>query len=285
MLIAGDGFIGRHLMSALPQHPIDVAMGTEHDLFDVLDEVDPEAIVWAAGFRSADAQVCQAGHVHAPLRAFEAAKSLRRFVYLSSGEVYGSQEVPFTESQPLLGESPYARAKIAGEVELAQRAQERRVALDVLRLSVVYGPGQTGNMLVPALIAQLLRNERFAMTGGEQTRDFIFVSDVCELVACCLAEEAPTGIFNASGGVEMSIEEAARTVAGAVSSVASSQLDIGALPYRENEQMRYALDATHARETFGWLPNVDFQTGVELVVQDARRAAHRADWSRGSTTR
>ncbi len=185
--------------------------------------------------------------------------------------MYGSQEAPFTESLPLKGESPYARAKVAGERALSERAQARGGALDILRLPIIYGPGQVGGMLVPSLVDSLLRGARFPMTSGEQTRDFLFVDDVCTLVQRCLAQGAPASVFNASGGCEVSIRDAARAIARAVSREASALLDIGALPYREHEQMRYALDASRARQVLGWTPQVDFATGVERVVEAARR--------------
>jgi UDP-glucose 4-epimerase len=217
--------------------------------------------------------VCHEQHVAAPLGAFAAAGSLQRFVYLSSGEVYGAQDVPFTETSPPRGTHPYAEAKLAGERALSEHAARRGVALAVLRLPIVYGPRQTGPMLVPSLVATLLRGERFAMTRGEQTRDFLYVDDVCALVERCLAHDAPAGVWNASGGREISIREAALTIARAVSPAAHEQLDIGALPYRAHEQLRYVLDASRARDALGWTAQVELATGVARVVEDARRRA------------
>lgn len=273
MLIAGRGFIGGHLVTALREGDRRVVAAEAHELSSALAALDPEVVIWAAGGRVEDPAVCHEQHVTAPLGAFEAARSLRRFVYLSSGEVYGSQAVPFAETSAPLGTHPYARAKLAGERALSERAAQRAVALDVLRLPIVYGPGQTGRMLVPALVETLLRGERFAMTPGEQTRDFLYVDDVCALVERCLASDAPAGVWNASSGCEVSIREAALTIARAISPTAHEQLDIGALPYRAHEQLRYALDPTRARDAFGWTAQIGLATGVARVVEDARRRA------------
>jgi nucleoside-diphosphate-sugar epimerase len=276
VLIAGRGFIGEHLVGGLEAGGGRVVAAGAHELWSALAELDPEVIVWAAGSRAEDPAVCREQHVTSPVRAFEAAGSLRRFVYLSSGEVYGAQGVPFEESRPLQGTHPYAQAKIAGERALLERAAGRSVALYVLRLPIVYGPRQTGSMLVPALVERLLRGERFAMTRGEQTRDFLYVEDVCALVGRCLSSDAPPGVFNASGGREVPVREAALTIARAVSPEACALLDVGALPYREHEQMRYLLDASRAREGLGWTPRVELATGVARVVEDARRRWVRA---------
>jgi UDP-glucose 4-epimerase len=271
VLIAGRGFIGGHLAAELQQGDGRVVAAEAHEMSSALAQLDPEVIIWAAGGRASDPAVCREQHVASPLRAFEAARSLRRFVYLSTGEVYGSQDVPFEESLPPRGTHPYAKAKLAGERALSERAAQRAIALDVLRLPIVYGPRQTGSMLVPALVERLLRGERFAMTRGEQTRDFLYVDDVCALVRRCLARDAPSGVFNASGGREVPVREAALTIARAVGPEAHDLLDIGALPYREHEQMRYALDASRARESLGWTPRVELAAGVARVVEDARR--------------
>jgi nucleoside-diphosphate-sugar epimerase len=224
-LVGGKGFIATAAAHAL------TAAGWEVRLFGREGPPqDGDLLVWAAGGRAGD---LEEDHVHAAVRA---ARRVRQVVYLSSGEVYGAQPPPFTEDLPLLGDSPYARAKIAGEQALPGAA--------ILRPAVVYGPGQQGEQLIPAMLRARAERKAFRMTRGEQTRDFVHVDDVAAAVVLVAGR---AGVYNCGTGVETRVIEVARAV------LPAELIDAGALPYRPNEQMRYALDASRLA-ALGWRP-------------------------------
>jgi nucleoside-diphosphate-sugar epimerase len=201
-----------------------------------------DLLVWAAGRRAGD---LEEDHVRAPVRA---AKRATRVVYLSSGEVYGAQTPPFSEDAPLLGDTPYARAKIAGEQALA--------GATILRPSVAWGPGQEHQpMLIPSLLRARARREVFRMTAGEQTRDFVHVDDVASAIV--LVADQRNKIFNAGTGIETRVIDVARAL------LPPELLDAGAIPYRENEQMRYALESSRLG-SLGWSPR---RFSIESVSQ------------------
>ncbi len=254
----GHGFIGARLVDALSGAEAFGRAGPSGSY---------DAVVWAAGHRSSDAAALEAEHVSAPLAALAHVRPGGRFVYLSSGEVYGPNAVPFREDQAPDPRSPYALAKLRGERALADAAADAGVMIAVLRLAVVYGPGQAGTMLLPTLLATLRAGRRFAMTPGEQTRDFVHVDDVVALVRAALVEAASAGLYNGGTGVESSIAEVARTLALLVGGEAAvALLGVGDMPYRENEQMRYLLDGTRARVALGWLPRVALADGLRRLA-------------------
>ncbi|MBZ0236918.1 MAG: NAD(P)-dependent oxidoreductase [Deltaproteobacteria bacterium] len=227
LVAGGRGFIGARAVSA--------AAAAGHEA-GILEHGDDAAAVCGAGW---DALVCAAlGHL----------PSLTRVVYLSSGETYGAQDVPFVEDAPLLGTSPYALAKIEGERALTSACASRGVDLTILRPSVVHGPGQRGPMFLPSLEHALAHDERFAMTAGEQTRDLVHVDDVA--AAIVLALTGPAGTYNISSGTELTLRDLALTIATRAGK--PHLLAIGALPYRPNEQMRYLLSPARASTTLGW---------------------------------
>lgn len=248
LVAGGRGFIGAHAVSALAAAGHDAGV-LEHD-----DEVAAvcgagwDALVWAAGARRATIDENRGEHVDAPLAALAATGGATRMVYLSSGETYGAQDVPFVEDAPLLGTSPYAVAKIEGERALAAACTSRGIGLTVLRPSVVYGPGQRGSMFYPSLVHALAHGERFAMTAGEQTRDFIHVDDVAAAIVAALA--GPPGTYNISTGTEVPMRALAEELAARAGR--PDLLAIGALPYRPNEQMRYVLSPARAAAILGW---------------------------------
>jgi UDP-glucose 4-epimerase len=277
VVAGGRGFIGGHVQTILRDGGDDVlACGREG--VAAMAGFRPEAVVWAAGGREGRHPIDEP-HVLAPVAALESCLptgALRRFVYLSSGAVYGSQEVPFREQDEPRPQTPYGRAKLEGERRLGEAAAGSGVALTVLRAAVVYGPGQAGPMFVPAVLDALRARRRCPLTPGAQTRDFLFVLDLGELVRRCLRPDAPAGIYNAGTGREIVLADAARAIARAVGEGSEALLDFGVLPYRQHEQMRYVLDPRRARDAFVWTAGTAFEEGVRLTAQTPTRQEPRS---------
>ncbi|WAS92114.1 NAD-dependent epimerase/dehydratase family protein [Nannocystis punicea] len=259
----GGGFIGRAAAGALAGAPV-VAFGRE----GLSERTCPEVhvLIWAGGGREGGEEALAEAHVAAPLRALAvaAARGARRVVYVSTGEVYGLQPVPFVEDAQRLGDTPYARAKIRGEDEV--RAAAARLGLEavIVRPGVVYGPGQRPGMLIPSLLAALRAGRRFACTPGEQTRDFIHVRDVARLLARCTERSAPAGVYNAGTGVESAVAMVVQALAWRLDR--TDLVDLGALPYRGSEVMRYVLDPARAKERLGFVAQVALAGGLESVA-------------------
>jgi len=260
LVAGGRGFIGARAVRALAEVGHQVGILEAGDDLAAVGGAGWDALVWAAGARRATVDENRAEHVDAAVAAVRACAGVPRVVYLSSGEIYGAQAAPFVEDAPLLGTSPYALAKIAGE-----RALPGAV---VLRPAVVYGPGQRGVMFVPSLVAALAAGERFAMTAGEQTRDLVHVDDVATAIAAAVV--GPVGTYNVATGVEHTMRAIAEQVAARFGDAAPALLDIGALPYRSGEQMRYVLDPTRACDGLGWRARISLADGLDAVVA-ARR--------------
>jgi nucleoside-diphosphate-sugar epimerase len=267
----GRGFIGAAVAAALRRAGVDVEVsGREPALVPAAHRPRRpiETLIWCAGGRGDLAAMTEA-HVEAPLRAVRINPGLRSVVYLSSGEVYGSQAVPFRETAPRLGKGDYARSKISGENALAALCAERRLALTILRPAVVYGPGQAGTMLIPSAITHLCEGRPLALTAGEQTRDWVHVDDVAAAVAATVARHG-AGIYNLGSGREVTVRAAMEPLAEAVGPHARALLRWGELPYRAEEQMRYALDADLAEEALRWRPRIGFAEGVAECVRAFR---------------
>jgi nucleoside-diphosphate-sugar epimerase len=268
LVAGGRGFIGSHAVNAL------TAAGHAAGVLEHDDDAAAvcgggwDALVWAAGSRRNDVDGNRAEHVDAPLAALAATTALTRAVYLSSGETYGVQGVPFREDTPQLGASPYALAKIEGERVMTEACAARGLELTVLRPSVAYGPGQRGQMFVPSLVQSLLTGARFQMTPGEQTRDLIHVGDVATAIVAAI--EGKPGVYNVGSGTEVTMRVLAADIAARFGADVRALLEIGALPYRPGEQMRYVLDSTRAAAEITWRPYIVLAAGLDQVVAAAR---------------
>ena len=272
-ILGGRGFIGRHLAAWFDARrvPDDLILACEHEsLADdarLLRDFAPEVMIWAGGSRVSDPATLEEMHVVAPLANLDAARaSLRRLLYLSSGEVYGPIPTPFGEEAEPRPESAYARAKQRGELRLGARAAALGIELVVVRPAVVFGPGQGLMAFIPQLIDALGRGVAFEMTGGEQSRDFLFVTDLCELLERLVDRRAPVGLYNAGSGREHTLAEVARLGAALIGADSERLLRVGALPYRAHEQMRYLLDPTRAHARLGWRARTTLEVGLRATL-------------------
>ncbi len=195
------------------------------------------------------------------------APDLRRLVLMGSAEEYGNvASLPVTEDCPAHPVSPYSAAKAAA-TQLAQLYYELfRLPVTILRPFILYGPAQSASMMIPQLIASALRGEDFPMTGGEQTRDFVFVGDAVDcLLRAMHTAEANGRIFNVCTGVETSIRSVAECIMGIMTPAMT--LRIGALPYRRNEVWRLVGSFEAARRLLGWSPATDLDSGLRTTIE------------------
>ncbi|MCG3149442.1 MAG: GDP-6-deoxy-D-mannose reductase [Verrucomicrobiae bacterium] len=253
------GFLGRHLCAALRARGVtvheyrrdqgDIAAATA--MCTAIGSARPDCVFHLAADTRRDVQLPEMfqTNVVGTQNVLQAAGDCP-VVVVGSFEEYGDCPTPFREDMAPQPRSPYGISKaIATALATARGAT-------VIRLPVVYGPGQPPESFIGGLCAARRAGKRLAMSPGEQTRDFLFVSDA--VTALLLAGEKFTGcrgeIFNACTGQPVSLRE----VAIQLGDIA----DFGALPYRENEQMRYVGDPGKIQRALGWRAKVSLSDGL-----------------------
>jgi nucleoside-diphosphate-sugar epimerase len=138
----------------------------------------------------------------------------------------------------------------------------------VLRPSLAYGPGQSVDMFLPALIQALLSGNRFGMSGGEQTRDYIYRDDLIEAILLASTKPEAIGkVINISSGVPILLKEIARLTALKIGEDAENRLDIGKIDYRANEIMEYVAGYQLAEKILGWYPRTALHDGLTVTVE------------------
>ena len=121
------------------------------------------------------------------IRVFELSKKYSApVVYASSSAVYGNLFLGNDEINKLSTLSPYAQDKCTIENYAKMAHEIFRISSVGLRLFNVYGPGQTAkspySAVIPIFIYRMLKNLPITINGGFQTRDFIYVEDVIDVM-------------------------------------------------------------------------------------------------------
>lgn len=248
---------------------------TGAELHSAVQEAAPEVIFHLAAQIDVRASVADPiedarQNVLGTIAVAEAARraATRKIVFSSSGgSIYGTPaRLPVAEDAPVAPESPYAAAKVAGELYLAAYRTLHGVDCTHLALANVYGPRQDphGEAGVVAIFADaLLSGAPTQVYGdGENTRDYVYVQDV---VAAFIAAAGSLGSgrrFNIGTGVQTSDRQLHRLVAAAAGAPDQPRH----APTRPGDVRASALDGRASRRELGWLPTVSVSEGVRRTV-------------------
>jgi len=142
-----------------------------------------------------------------------------------------------------------------------------------LRPSVVYGPSQGSDMFLSALIASIREKRDFLMSPGKQYRDFIFIDDVVNAIEMAiLCEKQICGhVINIALGKSIQLAHLTEIVSSLFNYNARCFIKIGAVPYRDGENMFYSVNINKAREILGWVPEFSLKEGVNMTFHGGQR--------------
>jgi UDP-glucose 4-epimerase len=204
------------------------------------------------------------------------AQGVRRFVYVSSSEVYGTaRHVPMTEEHPTFPETVYGASKLAGESYARAYWRTYRYPTVIVRPFNAFGPrchheGDSGEVIPKFLLRAMAGLPMVVFGDGTQTRDFSFVADTAHAIVRAGFGDAAVGeTINVGTGQEISIGQLAREVAALLGSGAA---EIRHVEPRPGDVLRLCAETSRALELLGVIPQVPFAEGLRLLL----------DWYRAS---
>lgn len=151
---------------------------------------------------------------------------------------YGMSYGPLTEDRTGEPTNAYAFAKIALLNQLLLLKSQQTFGLSWARLFYSYGEGQAPSSLLPLIEAAVARGDaRFAMSGGEQLRDYLPAPVVAEYLTRLALQNTDPGIVNICSGEPMSIRRLVETQRA--SRGWNIEFDYGHYPYPDYEPMAF----------------------------------------------
>lgn len=191
-----------------------------------------------------------------------------RVVFASSAATYGDvDEVPVREASARWPLSPYGVHKFSSELALHAYAKTHGVPTAALRFFNVYGPRQDPSSpysgVISIFMKRALAGDAITIFGdGEQTRDFVFVSDVSAAIRSAAARDFEGEVCNVGTGAETSVNTLAQTVVR----LAGGRSSVGHAPPRSGEILRSCADLSHTREVLGYQPTVGLDEGLARTL-------------------
>lgn len=167
---------------------------------------------------------------------------LKLFIQFGSSEEYGNAPSPFTESMREQPNSPYALIKQLTTNTALMLQQNYGFPAMVVRPGNLFGPLQHSSKFIPYIIEKLRNNEALNVSPCEQKRDFIYVDDFASSIKDLINnfKNSIGKIVNVSSGDSISLKEIIEICKLELHSI--SDINYGALPYRENEMMDLKCD-------------------------------------------
>jgi UDP-glucose 4-epimerase len=197
------------------------------------------------------------------LEASRCAK-IKRFIYAASSSCYGIPDIyPTPETAPIRPEYPYALTKYLGELCVLHWGKVYKLPVVSLRLFNVYGPRSrtsgTYGAVFGVFLAQKLNNKPFTVVGdGNQSRDFIFVTDAINAFIMAAQSNLKNEVLNVGSGHTYTVNHLVKLLGGKVVHV----------PKRPGEPDCTQADITKAKELLSWEPQISFEEGVEILLQN-----------------
>jgi UDP-glucose 4-epimerase len=297
VVTGGAGFIGSHLVEALvsrgarvrvlddfssgrrenvDEGSVEVTQGdvcNDRDLDRAFDRADMVMHLAARCVRLSfsDPDYVHRVNSHGTLQVLLAARrrGVRRVVYVSSSEVYGSGvRMPMAEDHPLQPTTIYGATKLAGELYAQAATRSFDLETIVVRPFNTYGPrahfkGVYGEV-IPRFTVRLLNGRRPVIFGdGLQTRDFTYVSDTVRgILAAAVVAEARGQVVNIARGEEVTIRYLAQLMSAAA--------EVALLPEfsepRPADVRRHWADISRARADLGFTPEIGIEEGIRRYV-------------------
>jgi len=216
---------------------------------------------------------------HVLLEAAKNHKGFRRFIHVSTDEVYGEGETFETEAMKenhvLEPTNPYAATKAGAEFLVKSYHRSFKLPCVITRGNNVYGPHQFPEKLIPKFTNQLLRGRPVTLHGdGSNTRNFLYVEDVARAFEVILHKAEPGKIFNIGGDNEISNLEVAKKLIEILGLKDKEAELLTFVPDRKFNDLRYTINSGNLHK-LGWKEEMDWEEGLQTTVEWFKKHTNR----------
>ena len=198
------------------------------------------------------------------LEAARRAPGLKRFIQISTDEVYGSVATGESkETDELKPRNPYSASKAGADRLAYSYFATYNVPVIVTRASNNYGPYQFPEKVIPLFVTNLIDNLQVPLYGdGLNVRDWLHVLDHCSGLDVVIEKGVNGEVYNVGGGNEVTNVDLTHRILQLLDKPTSL---IKRVEDRLGHDRRYALDTTKLR-SLGWAPQRSFETGLAETV-------------------
>ena len=190
---------------------------------------------------------------------------LKKYVHISSPEVYGTCVGPVTEETPVNPSTPYAASKAAADLFLSTLVKNYNFPLVTIRATNVYGAHQQLWKIIPRSAIYLLTNRKISLHGGgTAVKSYIHIRDVSRGELLALEQGQPGTMYHLSPDGGYAVRDVVERICLLLNrDFAASTVLVGE---RLGQDAAYVIDSSRARQKLGWRPQIGLDDGLREVV-------------------
>jgi len=193
-------------------------------------------------------------------------KYLKRYVHISSPEVYGTCNGIVKEDHPVNPTTPYAASKAAGDLSLFTFYKNFNFPLVMIRATNVYGAHQQLFKIIPRSVIYIKQNRPIPLHGGgNAVKSYIHIRDVSNGELLVMEKGTIGGIYHISPDHGISVREVVTNICDKLNTPFSSAVNI--VEERLGQDKAYVIDSSKIRNELNWETQISFQAGVKGVVE------------------
>jgi len=190
---------------------------------------------------------------------------LKKYVHISTPEVYGSCDGFIKESTSYNPSTPYAVSRAAADMSLHSFLSAYQFPVVFTRAANVYGPGQQLYRIIPRTVLYIKMGKQLQLHGGGLSkRSFIHMKDVSD-ATLRIARNAPIGeIYHVSTNDTISICDLVKMICEIMNASFEDLVEVG--EERLGKDSAYLLDSSKARDSLGWEDKITLREGLSEVI-------------------
>lgn len=197
------------------------------------------------------------------------------FYHISTDEVYGSlgDTGYFTEKTSYDPRSPYSASKASSDHLVRAYFHTYNLPIIISNCSNNYGPNQFPEKLIPLVINNILNKKPIPVYGkGLNVRDWLYVIDHVSAIDLIFHKGKKGETYNIGGNNEWKNIDLIRLICSFLDdklrvAPKSSEKLITYVKDRAGHDLRYAIDSSKIKNELGWVPSVDFETGLKQTLE------------------
>lgn len=263
IVVGANGFLGSSLVNKLIENNQEVVAvyNTNHEAINknativTLKEVfklsiDPNYIYFLSGNYSTSHQ--NLVRINEELIQLCKVFPNAKFIYLSSTNVYGSNDEILTENSAYKSPGLYGLSKLAGEFVVSSMKH-----YSIIRMTYIYGSGISNNSFLPQIISKAREKKVVLFGNGERKQDYIFIDDAVDLCFASALHENNITVVGASGISYSNLE-----VCEEIKSHISCEIEFTGV----ETGLSFYFNIDKVVKELNWQPKVKFSEGIKMML-------------------
>jgi dTDP-glucose 4,6-dehydratase len=190
---------------------------------------------------------------------------LKKYVHISTPEVYGNCEGHIKEKNSYYPSTPYAVSRAAADMSLHTFFDSYDFPVVFTRAANVYGPGQQLYRVIPRTILYIKMGKKLQLHGGGTSeRSFIHMKDVSEATLQIAKQAQPGEIFHIATKNSITIRNLVEMICDLMGVEFDAHVEV--VGERLGKDSAYLLESSKVREAFGWEDKISLEQGIQDVL-------------------